>query len=460
MIKIRIWWKSINRDIKLSIGFSIFWYVALFPGRLGFDYSLAIRMIHHKQSTDQWTSLYFWIFRLTTINGRTIALISLISLITLMASIKYFISSLPFSESVRNRTYLYTSALPLVGAFGVNVSHDVFLAAGILLLISINLRNFERERLPFKHFILIELLINGLLLTTVEGFIVALVNLILLIFQRRIFAAGVILSAVVLLQFLSGAGITKNPPSVKAAVFIDDLKCVTQHPQARISSEEWKYLISLAPKDEWLNPVSCSWPDDMYSSLPSLNKEKAVLNSTFLKNYLKIFLNNPLIVVESHLQRSRGSLPPPFFQGPDNQVSLDNNLPVGYKTNIALQSGPEILHPSIDEPSVKVHLSFLKPLEFIAQASMFFFNQSSWFWGWGALWLWPVFLFVLIKIAKGKVSSTVRLLLPVITLHLTLVLFGPSPLPRYVISATYLGVIITIGVLVEYSRRLLHNDDQ
>ena len=81
---------SKNR-IYAAIGF---WYLALYPGRLGYDYSLAIRMIQNGESTNWWTAFYFWILRVTSFNGRSIALISLIGLVVLALSLKYFLDAL------------------------------------------------------------------------------------------------------------------------------------------------------------------------------------------------------------------------------------------------------------------------------------------------------------------------------------------------------------------------------
>ena len=57
--------RLIARDVKyiLLIGcVVVFWYLAFFPGRLGYDYSLAIRMIQEGESTDWWTSTFFLVF--------------------------------------------------------------------------------------------------------------------------------------------------------------------------------------------------------------------------------------------------------------------------------------------------------------------------------------------------------------------------------------------------------------
>jgi hypothetical protein len=169
----------------------------------------------------------------------------------------------------------------------------------------------------------------------------------------------------------------------------------------------------------------------------------------FTKSYLSIATKNPAIVIQAHLQRSSIALPPPFFQGPQNQVDRDINNPVGLNTNIALQLGPEVLHPSIDLPSLKLDIDFLKPLESFALLSVFLVNQASWFWGWGGLWLWPIFIYLLFRLKERNALSLMTLTYPILITHAALVAIGPIPAPRYVMSTILVGNVILLFLLSE-----------
>ena len=153
--------------------------------------------------------------------------------------------------------------------------------------------------------------------------------------------------------------------------------------------------------------------------------------------------------MQAHLQRSLGALPPPFFQGPENQVDRNIQNPVGLSTNTALQLGPELLHPSIDEPSVSQNVSIFAPLEVVAQGLTFFVNQASWFWGWGGLWLYPIFIYYLyfLKIRRARVFLIT--LLPTLLLHSSYVLIGPGPLGRYYLSTIIAGLSLLIVMITD-----------
>jgi hypothetical protein len=122
---------------------------------------------------------------------------------------------------------------------------------------------------------------------------------------------------------------------------------------------------------------------------------------------------------------------------------------VGLNTNIALQLGPEVLHPSIDLPSLKLDVNFLKPLESFALLGTFIVNQASWFWGWGGLWLWPIFIYLLFRLKERNALSLISLTYPILITHAVLIAVGPIPAPRYVMSTILVGNIILLFLLSE-----------
>jgi hypothetical protein len=164
----------------------------------------------------------------------------------------------------------------------------------------------------------------------------------------------------------------------------------------------------------------------------------------FLRTYSSLVLKNPAIVIQAHLQRASVALPPPFFQGPQNQVSTNISEPIGFGTNIALQGGPSVLHPSIDIPELKTESKLIQPLEGLALFGSFLINQASWFWGWGGLWLWPIFFYIILRTFARNIRSIMWLSFPILVTHLFLLAFSPIPAPRYVMSSILVGNILLI----------------
>lgn len=430
------------------------WYLALFPGRLGFDYSLMIKMIRRGESTDWWTGLFFWYVKILSFNGRTIFLCSLIGLIALTHSIRMFTKTLPTDKNIQNRVFLLVSLLPLFPVFGLTVSHDVFQTSGIILLFAREVALFRNIQIPYLSSPAVAGLAAVQLLTTRTGIYLLIFYALLKILTKKRAEVLAILGISVLIFSVGSLGVERvDSKAALARVLVSDLKCVAQHPEAEITDQGWVFLETIAPREQWLEAASCTSADAQLSAM-SLS-DKAVANTEFVKNYFAIVSKNPAIVVVAHLQKSRGALPPPFFQGPDNQVDLDTRNPIGLNTNIALQSGPEILHPSIDAPGLKVENRILKTFEAVAQAPILLINQASWFWGWGGLWLWPLMAYVLFGLGVRKWRYFIPITAPLLLHHLTMVAIGPGAFGRYYMSAILMGVVSSLYFLTQ---RLTNRD--
>jgi hypothetical protein len=234
---------------------------------------------------------------------------------------------------------------------------------------------------------------------------------------------------------------------------VADLKCVTQHPEANISKSEWNFLATINPIENWKEPATCSSMDEALIPLSDSNIE-LVDRWEFLKYYLSIASKNPAIVIQAHLQRSSEALPPPFFQGPENQVDQDVRNPIGLNTNTALQLGPEVLHPSIDDPTLKIDLG---PFIYVQNLLLFFsflINQASWFLGWGGLWLRPTILIPIVYFRITRFKDLLVVSYPILTNHLFLTVFGPIPAPRYVMSTVLIGLTYTLVTAIGWFDKL------
>jgi len=442
--------KQNKNFIFLSIISVAFWYLAMFPGRLGYDYALAIRMIQDGKSTDWWTALFFWFLKITSFSGKSIFLPSLLGIFLLAFSIFYLISSFPTTVTIKKSATLAILITPFFGVFGVTVSHDVFQTIGIIMLVGIEIRFLQQIEISNKSLFSAAFFGYFCLLSVKTGPIIILFGLLSLFIHKRIRLILFLTPLLIGIFLLSSVGISTDfMKNTKFYPVIADLKCIAQHPEARITLSEWNFLIQLAPKNYWIEPLTCATSESA-SKIVNVNSSKLIYNYEFLKNYAGIVEKNPALFIMAHLQRSRGALPPPFFQGPENQVDLDISKPLGQDTNIALQSGPELLHPSIDEPSVDINIGILKPFEILAQIPTLIINQASWFWGWGGLWLLPIIYFWLKSFTKSKVSLRLFSLYPLFLLHATLIIFTPGSLGRYYMSTILIGIIVCIVMFLQF----------
>jgi len=440
--------RDANIWVKCSIGMAIFWYVSLYPGRLDSDGSSALLMLAEGESTNWWTATYFWFLKITTLNGIIISLTSLVLLISLYYSLYYFIWSIPLASSRKSLTLFIICLTPLFGNFGVNISHDVFTCSGILLLTGYLTRLVQDNNSPpprLSSLILATLFLSNSL--TGIGILVV-ICCVLVIFFHKYFAV-ILMSLLAITIFLSTSiGISKNPIDMPMLPILADMKCVVQHPLVELSKTQKETLFKIETEQTWSTPKTCSSIDAALSDFENLEVTKFD-RKAILKTYSELIMEYPEIIIQTHLQRASVALPPPFFAGPRNMTDRNTNNPVGLGTNTALQSGSVVFHPSVDLEKFKLDNRFHRLLEGVALLPGFLMNQASWFWGWGGLWLWPIFGYVFFFLRAPTRKMRLIVLMPVITNHLILLIVGPVPSPRYVMSTIIIGLTCAITLSYE-----------
>ena len=424
-----------------------FWYISLFPGRLPFDSSDAIRMIQRGESTEQWTPLFFWFLKVFTFNGQSIFIASGFTALGFIYSFKYLIKSICFASKMNEAKILFWISLtPIYGFWSVTVSHDSTFVIGFVMTVAILLRTASNQEISVrKQDIFIAAIF---LLTSWVGYVLCFIFLISLLMSRF---QGIIRisTAILLIALTSSVGISPTRADVAFRPFLVDMKCVVQHQEAVISQQTWATLIEIAPKDLWLEPVRCSSMDGAVESLNSNSSDLSMLRwKKIIPAYLQLLKDNPAIILVGHIQRSSVALPPILFQPPKNQVSWDLSVPVGMSTNIMIQQGPEVIHPSVDEESVDVDFPIFGYLEIPAQLLAFLVNQASWFWGWGGLWIIPAIFLIHTRFSCFGRKRMSFVYIQILIFHLMLVALMPDPTPRYVLPSLLFGNLSVIILFV------------
>lgn len=412
-----------------------FWFLALFPGRIGYDNIQALDTIRNGQSTDWWTAQYFWLLKISSFGGNAVFFTSFLSLIIGVYSVNQFIVAFQLSKRTSETTLLILCVFPLLPVFMLTISHDAFACSGLVLLVSL-LVNKSLLRQDLSRRQLFDFSLSFLLLTTTfSGQLIALVALVAFLVTHRNLKSATLSLSILVVFFASFAGVTKVIPSEKYLwPMIADIKCVVQHPDAEIHQDLWKLLETLGPIDQWKEPVSCNKMDYAAAIIyqGALSKVDKV---SFVRQYLEVAVSNPQIVIVSHLQKTQGVFPPPFFQPPENMISWNSQEPVGKGSDSSLQTQAEVLHISIDSEQYKYSNPILRFFEAIALLPVFFINQASWFWGWSGFW----FIFLAAGGVRFYGRGGVFHLLPVLFLMTILFVTSPAPSARYSMGITIMG---------------------
>jgi len=421
-------------------------YIGLYPGRLGYDGGLALKYLDEGRSTDIWTAQYFITLKFLTINGLTLALASLFGLLVLAFSFKFWLSSIEVMLNRNSSKLLQLSLLPIIIFFGLTVSHDSFLASGLLLIAAQELRRSSKSFSNRKR-TLIDILASFSLSLSYLGLAILILYLGVLAFQKNLLRLA--LTLVLTFSFATlGAVFVNHQPTPPRYLFplVADLKCVAQSPSSQLNETDIAFLKSLRDISEWKKLIACDNTDPVNSYLDNVRSGKVTITK-FLKGYLAIANRNPAIVLGSHFLKSREAIPFPFSGLPNSAVEFPKNGILGQQTDKSLISGPDFLHVSIDSPEYLQKISILKPVEATLLLIAFIYNASSNFWGWGGFWFWFVLLVGILARRKYQNFNFFIFVAPTLLLHTLLIYLGPISAPRYVLSTILMGLSFAFLIL-------------
>lgn len=442
------------RRILSKVKFSSFYdpiillvyFIGLFPGRPSHDGEFMTDLMKQGESAATWSPLYFRLLQVLTFNGRILAVASVFGLLSLYLSLRFLISTLDFSAEVKFRTRIVIISLPLFGFFGLTVNHDVFAISGILILTGLL---FEGSgTLPTKSYnrlIALAAILCSMSWLGIASFIGFLFSLLL---KKRIRLATVSAMSM-LVFFLSCAAFLQVDagPSNRWLPMVGDVKCVVQDPDSTVSEDQWDYLITLAPKSEWLSTASCEiadWAPDTAEKIFGKNPGKS------LRTWLELTKSNQKIVIEAHLQRAAVALPP-FFSAPaPNTYSTNFLAPVGAGLPANLFQFSEFLNTARDTGRYEKSPSIFKPLEVTLISYAYLFNRASSFWGWGGLWILVAISLQVFYLKRPKFLA----FLPLLFSHLLLLIASPGPISRYVFGSILVGLVFLIATVLSQFKRI------
>lgn len=427
-----------------ALSYIVYGY-GLFPGRVYKDSATMFQLMSEGQSTDQWNALYFWLISLTSNKGQFPFLSALICAALFYISLFLFVDALPVQVENKRKVLLLIIVTPFAGVFGFTIGHDVTATSGILLLLRA-LFIMKKSKLQKKELLSIAM---GVVLssTSILGCGAVFGFSLVLFFRNRkmISILCISISAGLALGSASLLSIEQSESDLSIAAILGDLKCIAQHPGSKIEEKDWESLIELAPKELWLEPKPCMVADHAFFALENASGSK----SKVVKTWISLARNNPQIMLQARIQRASNALPPLFFRSPPNMFDTSYSNPVGDSAASDLQIAPDLFKTSVDLPINEViELPYQKIVETIVLLPTFFLNQRSDLWGWGGLWLTLTFLLITIRFRNAATSHLVNLI-PLACVHLTLILFSPSPSPRYVFASILVGIVFSLNFAMD-----------
>ncbi len=419
---------------------SALYIIALSPGRIYRDSAFLLEQMRVGESSDQWTALYFRYLQITTLNGKYLYLNAILGIGTLVFAFRWFMASLPVALGTAKLVVFVMVASPFIGVFGMTVGHDTTKASGVLFLIGILLRlKKSGDRKINKIILFFGVVLSStsfLGFTALIGFAFGLA----LVKKKKL---SFLIIFLVLFQIAFGSivlNVNRASDNLTMTSFLGDIKCIAQHPDAKISPQQWDSIKRLASETEWKTPTSCWIADNAYFALDAASKnpkKTAIL-------WVELATQNPQIAIMARIQRASVALPPVFFSPPPNMIENNYGIPIGSGTKDDLQRYSELFKTSIDDlPSKELKHPIQSPFEYLVLFFAFIFNQHSSIWGWAGLWL-TIAIILGKKVSQLKMVDFLISMAPLIAMHLAMALISPAPNPRYLMATILVGISFSL----------------
>lgn len=398
------------------IFFSIFIWSALFPGYYSDDsintmHDLKIGQFHGIQGTI-W-NLYVYIF---TLFGKEPTILSLLSLLVLNFSIRFFCSEFLITK-IHLKTWIII-LFPATWTFGLTIWHDVPFTSGLLLSITvIKKSNFFRKKLSFQSYSIL-LFGNFLILTRMNGLLFSCTILILLIRKVTIQENRATVMYLILLLILQCvpvfnlvAGQERHQFQSGQYFMRADLSC--------LSATEPRIMEKIFKKDQlekWKSRSACNWFNDSIVETENLATDSRAINVI----YLRTLKEAPIDILIVHWKR--------------NGYLID---PV-----IALKEPAPFLHTDNDWNSEKGALGekVYQFFNIVSRSNNFFrgilANHAI------------VFIFLLVLYLRGKKHALIPTFLSAL-LCTTNFVIAPHPDSRFVYITILFGYVFVVDFIVD-----------
>lgn len=420
----------------------LFYAIAEYPGRLGFDAITAINMMQNSKTDSTWTQLYFRFLQITTFDGNITGLNAILGLLIIVFSLRFFVHSLSFfSEIIREKTLTFLIFSPFIGIYGMTIDHNLQTTSGLLILIGFTIRIINKMEISnhlilFLGIMLVQMSFIGLF----SSIFVALALLL-----GKCYKNAINVAIIWLVVFIAGLnmGVANNLQYISYAPLLSDIKCVAQDADSTISYSDWRIITSMGPINNWQEISPCNTVENV--SFIDPKSEIGVMKT--LKLWLRIAYQNPRTVVMSHIIKSSVALPPILFHGPPDAVSSNLFVPVGQGVSKNLHQWSVLLNDSSIQNLTHEYIPHAsKYLQIIPITLALLVNQKSSFWGWAGMW----FLLVSVIVFKKRSHMSFLAFLPLAAVHLLLVIASPVSDPRYSYSTTIIGITFSGLLAVNY----------
>lgn len=316
----------------------LFWWIAFFPGIIDHDgNSTLIQFQQNNFSNSQTLNWLIWV-SVTSGNAKLIwmstFLQAFLGCLAIGKLFKYF------SQDYWHVYTLVFGLIPYVGGFLIHFWHDATFIIGVVIVcetILTHANNISEITKTRGAWILFGIF---LISTRHNGLPVLVLFLIILILsikvsQTRIFLGFLAIFSISIF-FIGSLFFQIKPASTSFGLsnFVADIVCVSSKEPDLINAADWEYMVSMAPKNDWLNINACKTANPIFYSGHFKTYVIEKNPRQFLSFWSKVGTIRPNYFIAARLDRADSFLPPILGSIPERMYFLDIWSPVGNYSDV------------------------------------------------------------------------------------------------------------------------------
>ncbi len=311
----------------LALGVALLWWLAMYPGLFGEDSLITLTEARDGPINAWFTAWWVIVIDTVTINTRAIPLLTLAGVLVLAWSTRQWAAATFPAGPARAWAVMLVCATPLVGALGIQVRHDAWMTAGLLLCVAVMARTEGRlER--FRAADYAQLVLAVLLIPTRHN---GLVTLILAAvgswwafgragIRHLAVLAAVAIGVVSVTQLATrSAGLPHSIDPAQAVEWVmADVSCLLTQDGVVPTVGEWTALETIASRADWPQARACNFVSPLFIA-PTFRIAQVEPNvGALVRTWLTLGLRHPIRMTLVHLRRVSLFLPP-FIVGVQDQ---------------------------------------------------------------------------------------------------------------------------------------------
>lgn len=339
----------VARERWLPATTALAWWVTFYPGFFGEDSLTHLAEARSGAYTIWFTAWWVYVVDALTLNTRAIALMTLLSALGLAYAAYFWMTAVLPRGGARAMAVLVITATPLVGGMGIQVRHDVPMAAGLFIAAVVLARAWERNGLTPAEMALLAT-VAPLVATRHNGVPTVLAAAVgCALFRKWRHAAAMLavagLASAITFAATRASGATTSADPVQVVEWLsNDIGCVLTTPGVEPTPEEWATLEKIAPRHEWPQRRAC------YGMRPAdapLDAAAIVANyRAFIGVWAALSARYPRQMLAAHASRVRLFLPPFVAGMPDTFI-----ISFIHSTILPNEFGLQWAWPSVAEPA-------------------------------------------------------------------------------------------------------------